>query len=399
MAPPDPRSGELALGAFFADRYQVEGILGSGAMGTVYRVRDLGLGEVVALKVLSVWPEPPPLAVLRFREEVRLARRVTHPYVARVYDIGEHDGRIFLTMEFVDGDTLRSVLRAERRLAPARAAGIARALCEGLHAAHAVGVVHRDLKPANILIDRRGRVVISDFGVARSLLDHNDLTIGAIGTPRYMAPEQASGGTVDARTDLYALGLVVVEMLTGEPPEGGLDGMSAKLALVASPSLAAVVLRCLAVVPEARPTSAQEVARLLAAVDADARAREARGLWQPSARWAASKPPRSRRGPCVPSRVPRRWPRPFRSDPTWCRRSRCCRSSISAPRATRTTSATGSPRRSSLRSRTWRGSASPRAARRSSSRLRARTRARRAPASASRRCSRGPCARRAIACG
>src|SRR5262249_53811177 len=113
---------ELAPGALFADRYEVHELLGRGGMGAVYRVKDLGLGEVVALKILALGESPPPVAVPRFREEVRLAPRVTHPNVARVYDIGEHEGRLFLTMEFVDGSTLRSVLRAEGRLAPARAA-------------------------------------------------------------------------------------------------------------------------------------------------------------------------------------------------------------------------------------------------------------------------------------
>jgi tetratricopeptide (TPR) repeat protein len=125
--------------------------------------------------------------------------------VARVFDIGEHEERIFLTMELVDGPTLRGVLRQEGRLAPARAARIAIALADGLQAAHAAGVVHRDLKPANVLIDRRGRVVITDFGIARSLEGVPDLTVGAIGTPSYMAPEQAVGAGVDARADLYAL--------------------------------------------------------------------------------------------------------------------------------------------------------------------------------------------------
>ena len=149
----------LRKGEIFADRYEVEDLLGRGGMGAVYRVRDFALGEVIALKVLAFGPDPSPTAVLRFRQEVRLARRVTHPNVARVYDIGEHQGTIYLTMELIDGGSLRDVLRAERRLTPARTARIARALCAGLQAIHAGGVIHRDLKPANVLLDRAGRVV------------------------------------------------------------------------------------------------------------------------------------------------------------------------------------------------------------------------------------------------
>ena len=255
----------LRKGEIFADRYEVEDLLGRGGMGAVYRVRDFALGEVIALKVLAFGPDPSPTAVLRFRQEVRLARRVTHPNVARVYDIGEHQGTIYLTMELIDGGSLRDVLRAERRLTPARTARVARALCAGLQAIHAGGVIHRDLKPANVLLDRAGRVVIVDFGIARGLVDSPSLTIGALGTPTYMAPEQACGGAIDARTDLYALGLVLYEMLSGERPQAGPDRIAAELqGHGAPPAVAVLIARCLSPQPEGRPGSAEEVSRALA---------------------------------------------------------------------------------------------------------------------------------------
>src|SRR6185503_19700362 len=142
---------ELARGELFADRYQVEELLGRGGMGAVYRAHDLALGEPIALKLFPFDPDRAPIGVLRFRQEVRLARRVTHPNVARVYDIGEHDGQLFLTMELITGGTLRALLEREGRLTPARAIAVGSAVAAGLSAAHKVGIVHRDLKPANLL--------------------------------------------------------------------------------------------------------------------------------------------------------------------------------------------------------------------------------------------------------
>jgi TolB-like protein/Tfp pilus assembly protein PilF len=255
-------AGELPLGQRFADRYQIEELLGRGGMGAVYRARDLSLGEDIALKVLTLGEEAPVAAVLRFRQEVRLARRVTHPNVARVYDIGEHEGILYLTMELIDGVTLRAALRAEDRFDAVRAARIARAICDGLAAAHAAGVIHRDLKPANILLDDAGRIVISDFGIARSLVDDMGLTVDLIGTPLYMAPEQAFPGVVDARTDLFALGIILHEMLTGARPDPSPARVAAALEEEGvSKELAAIVLRCIERDPEGRPRGAAEVAR------------------------------------------------------------------------------------------------------------------------------------------
>jgi serine/threonine-protein kinase len=250
----------LRKGDVFAQRYTIVALLGRGGMGAVYVARDLALGEIIALKLLGTEFEPAPVEVLRFREEVRLARRVTHPNVARVYDIGEEAGVLYLTMELIEGEDLRTLLRREGRLPPPRAARMARALCEGLSAAHAAGVVHRDLKPANVLVGTDDRVVIVDFGVARSLTDAHSLTVGVVGTPSYMAPEQLTGSPVDGRTDLYALGLVLHEMLTGVRPDTGPGALDA----LGLPALAALVRQCLDHVPERRPASAAEVSHLLA---------------------------------------------------------------------------------------------------------------------------------------
>lgn len=206
----------VILGQLFAKRYMVERLLGRGGVGSVYRVRDLALDELVALKLLEA--ASPELEV-RFRREVRLARRVTHRNTARTYDLGEHGGLRFLTMEYVDGESLRE--RCKRsRLDLATILDIVRQIADGLAAAHAAGVVHRDLKPANVLLERGGRAVITDFGIARALHvgDASLQTRGALGTPAYMAPEQLASERVGPAADVYALGLMLHELLTGSLP-------------------------------------------------------------------------------------------------------------------------------------------------------------------------------------
>ncbi len=258
---------ELASGELFADRYEILETLGKGGMGTVYRARDLSLGEEIALKLLPFGQRAAPVAILRFRKEVKLARRVTHPNVARVYDIGEHLGELYLTMELVNGPTLRGVLRGEQRLAPARVIAIGRALAAGLSAAHEVGVVHRDLKPTNILIDQSGRVVLTDFGIARGHDDELSLTTGVIGTPHYMAPEQVSGGVIDARADIYAMGLVLYEMITGGRAAGTPELLiEAMRDHGAPPALITLTLHCLERDPGARPRSAVDVGHRLSTI-------------------------------------------------------------------------------------------------------------------------------------
>ena len=201
-------------------RYRMVTRLGRGGMGDVWRADDLMLETPVALKLIRSTSQA---GRERLLQEVRLARRVTHPAVVRVFDVGEADDEVFFSMELVEGQDLASVLRHAGRLAPGRVVEIARQLCAGLQAAHAEGVLHRDLKPANVLVDQQGRVRITDFGIAVPTGAPGGRTIA--GTPRYMAPEQRlAGATLSPQTDLYALGVVLYELLTGQHPDAARSG-------------------------------------------------------------------------------------------------------------------------------------------------------------------------------
>ena len=208
-------SGSIPVGGFtpgmiLAERYRIIGLLGRGGMGEVYRADDLKLGQPVALKFLPKSLADDPVRRERFYAEVRIARQVSHPNVCRVYDISELDGRHYLTMEFIDGEDLASLLKRIGSLRGAKALDVAKQLCWGLAAAHDKGVLHRDLKPANVMIDGRGRVRITDFGLA--VAAGEDVPAGDVsGTPAYMAPEQFAGKGASVRSDIYALGLVLYE--------------------------------------------------------------------------------------------------------------------------------------------------------------------------------------------
>jgi serine/threonine-protein kinase len=202
-------------GTMLAGRYRIVGLLGRGGMGEVYRAEDLKLGQPVALKFLSKEVTDRADRLARFHQEVRLARQVSHPNVCRVHDIAETGGQHFLSMEYIDGEDLASLLRRIGRLPSDKALELARQLCAGLAAAHDRKVLHRDLKPANVLIDGRGRAHLADFGLA-NLTDQRRETREVAGTPGYMAPEQQEGREVTTRTDSGALGLVLYEMFTGE---------------------------------------------------------------------------------------------------------------------------------------------------------------------------------------
>ncbi|MGK4002283.1 protein kinase [Sorangium sp. So ce1036] len=265
-----------------AGRYELLGLVGVGGMGSVYRARDRELDEIVAVKVLCRELSGAPEVIERFRREVRLSRKVTHPNVARVFDIGEHDGDRFLTMEFIDGEPL-SALLARGRLPVCRVLDIVESVCAGLRAAHRAGIIHRDLKPDNVLLARDGRVVLTDFGIARALTPDGGAskTLGAVlGTPAYMAPEQVQGvRDIDERADLYALGAMLYEMLTGERAWQGEAPLAVAAArLVADPpdprqkrpdlpeALVRVVVRCMARSRDERYPSVDSVAQELASL-------------------------------------------------------------------------------------------------------------------------------------
>jgi len=213
---------ELHAGDVLAGRFRIEGLIGIGGMGVVYRAYDLSLDIDVALKLLRPELARRPEAFESFRRELLLARQVSSPHVVRIHDIAEDDGRWFISMDFIDGESLEGRLDRSNGLPVAQALEITHGLLDGLTAAHQRGVVHRDLKPANVLINGEGHAYISDFGIARSLGATGLTQTGMIvGTPEYLSPEQARGQTVDARSDLYAVGLILYEMLAGELPFSG----------------------------------------------------------------------------------------------------------------------------------------------------------------------------------
>ena len=265
--------GRYRRGRIVAGRYRIERMVGRGGMGEVYEAYDGMLRQSVALKILHV---SSPLHRQRLVEEVRLARQVTHPGVCRVHDVGEHEGSPFLTMELIEGVDLAARLAHSGPLPSDQVVDIAVHLCEALAAAHEAGVLHRDLKPSNVLVDRKGAIYITDFGIATSRArTHDDRKpeVGRFGTPTYMAPEETeANGPVTERTDLYSLGLVLYELTTGAPPfdASDLDTLLElqRSAIPEPPSrrvpgvdvaLEAVILQLLAKDPAGRPESARAV--------------------------------------------------------------------------------------------------------------------------------------------
>jgi serine/threonine-protein kinase len=260
------------VGTMVAGRFAVLGRLGAGGMGTVYRAHDRELDEQVALKVLSSQLAHNPAITSQFRHEVKLARRVTHPNIARTFELGAADGLTYYTMELITGESLRAYIDRGGPVAVSTAVEITRRLCDGLAAAHARDVIHRDIKPENILLSTDGRVVLADFGIATLRVAEDGLVAG---TPAYMAPEQARGEAAVHATDIYALGLVLYEMVTGKP---AFTGSAAEIMvqkqevdhvrLPASPplhDLATVIARATARDPIDRLGTASELSRMLAA--------------------------------------------------------------------------------------------------------------------------------------
>ena len=263
----EPTHVVFAPGEVFAGRYRMVERIGSGGMGDVWRAEDLVLETEVALKVIE---SASPAARERIFTEVRLARQITHPAVCRVFDVGEAQGVIFFSMELIKGEDLSALLRRVGRLPPEKVVDIGRQLCAGLDAAHAQGVLHRDLKPANILIDNDGFVRISDFGIAipRAEAGRHSFT----GTPAYMAPEQRTPGmAVSERTDVYALGLVLYDLLLGaQVRQQAKDGTPlprpSSLLTSVDPHLDRLIMAALARDPNDRPASVRELATMLALV-------------------------------------------------------------------------------------------------------------------------------------
>ena len=284
-SPPSTIGDGVAPAELVANRYRIVRWLGGGGMGRVYAALDTELDELVALKVLRAGM--PDDALERFRREIRLTRKIMHPNVARMFDIGDHVGDKFLTMELVVGTSLAEELGKPITWERVREIGLQ--VCAGLTAAHAAGVIHRDLKPDNVLVETAtGRLVITDFGIARTGADDANVTqVGeVIGTPRYMAPEQLAGLPVDARADLFAFGVMLYELVTGHRPWSGETVVAIAVAQVTKPlrpisanvpgALAAIVERCLRIDPVERPSSAAEIASELEAVATTAATRPSR---------------------------------------------------------------------------------------------------------------------------
>src|SRR6266850_7945225 len=209
----------LPADTILTGRYKIIETLGIGGMGVVYKVFDLELTRTVALSTILPELAATPAALQRFKQEVLLAQKVIHKNVVRIFDIGDHGGTKFITLDFIDGVDLKNLILQRGKLPPQEAAAIIRQASEGLEAAHAAGVVHRDLKPQNIMVQKDGQVLVTDFGIARSNQSRGVTQTGAfLGTPEYMSPEQAQGEEVGAHSDIFSMGLIFYEMLTGKLP-------------------------------------------------------------------------------------------------------------------------------------------------------------------------------------
>src|ERR1700687_4705518 len=265
--------GQLEPGTVLGDRFEVLQLLGQGGMGAVYKARDLELDRLVALKLIRPDLASHPEILRRFKQELILAREVTHRNVILIFDLGQAQGIKFITMEYVEGRDLRSLIHEKGKMAPEEAVPILLQIAAALDAAHHAGVVHRDLKPQNIMSDKDGRVYVMDFGIARSLETPGMTQTGALmGTPEYMSPEQAKGEKVDARSDLFALGIIFYEMLTGNSPFKAETAMAtmfkrtkeratplAQLNVGVPGRLSDIVSKCLEIEPEHRYQSARAI--------------------------------------------------------------------------------------------------------------------------------------------
>jgi serine/threonine protein kinase/Flp pilus assembly protein TadD len=267
----------------FGGRYEILGVLGQGGMGAVYKARDRELDRLIALKVIRPELATDPAILARFKQELILSRNITHKNVVRIFDLGEAEGIRFISMEYIDGEDLRTILRRDGKFAPQEAIAVVEQVCRALDSAHSEGVIHRDLKPQNIMRDKSGRIVVMDFGLARSLGDSGLTQTGAlVGTLEYMSPEQAMGSTLDQRSDIFSVGLIFFELLTGKAPYKAdtaiaslmkrtrEDAQSASDVEASVPkSLSAIVSRCLEREPSNRYHSAVELLQQLTTWEAN----------------------------------------------------------------------------------------------------------------------------------
>jgi len=281
------RGAEPEPGSLFAGRYEIQAVLGKGGMGIVYRALDRDLDDLVAIKTLrSDALSADPTLLDRFKQEIRLARRITHPNILRTHDLGEAGGLRYLSMEYVKGITLKHLVESDQIPPTPVALRIAKQMCAGLAAAHEAGVIHRDIKPQNILIEPTGGLKIMDFGIARLTEDRGMTTTGTvIGTPDYMSPEQARGLPLDFRSDIYSTGVVLYELFTGSLPFEGDSPLAVVLKHVQEnppspqaknpkidPRVAAIILKCMRKDPADRYQSVNELYEALIKVTAAAAA-------------------------------------------------------------------------------------------------------------------------------
>jgi len=274
---------ELITGSSFAGRYQIIEELGQGGMGRVLRVLDRKVNEEIAIKLLKPEIASEKRVLERFSNELKNARRISHRNICRMYELLEDSGVHYITMEYVRGEDLKSFIRRSRKIAPGTAIIIARQVCEGLEEAHRLGIIHRDLKPQNIMIDKEGNARIMDFGIARSLEAESITGQGVIiGTPDYMSPEQVEAKEVDARSDIYSLGVVLYEMVTGHLPFEGNTPLSIavkhKTELPPDPrknnpqlshSFGLLILKCMEKDPEKRFADAHKLLEELKRIEAE----------------------------------------------------------------------------------------------------------------------------------